>query len=138
MVKEAPATPEYIVRLNEGDVPGEDEIAVPAFTLRLSTPEKKTKRYGIGHTEFFRQRDVLIDGLARDEFEQTDLEALLTTWYAGSSILLPVSDYSDEDAPVAMAPAEVIKAVIGTEETETEIDAIRYYVFAHLTIEYVE
>lgn len=138
LVKEAPATPEHIVRLNEGDTPGEHEVAIPALSLHLPAPEQKMKRLGLGHTEFFRQRDILIDGLAQDEFEQTDLEALFNTWYGGSGVLLSVSDYTDEENPVSLAPVEVIRAVIGTEEAETEIDAVRYYLFARLTIEYVE
>lgn len=137
LVKESPANPEHIVRLNDGESPADYEIPIPALTLQVG-PDHRGNRYGMGHSEFFRTRTITIDGLARDEFEQADLERVLSDWLLDEMPRLSVSDYADPNSPVALNPIEIRSSRVVKTELSTELDALRYYVRAEVEVEYVE
>jgi hypothetical protein len=138
LVKEAPENPEQIVVLNEGDVPAADEIPVPALTLQIAGPEESKGRYGLGHEEFFRRTPIRVDGFARNEFEQSDLVKLFQTWVGRGSGTLPISDYTNPNAPVVLEPAVIVRMKADKDELLGANKALRYYVYLWFEIEYVE
>ncbi len=138
LVKEAPENPEHIVVLNDGDTPEADHIPIPAMTLQIAGPEERKSRYGLGHSEFFRRLPIRIDGFGRDEFEQADLVKLFQTWVGRGTGNLAISDYTDPNVPVALAPAEVVRFRADKDELLGANKALRYYVYLWFEIEYVE
>lgn len=136
LVPEFPANPTYVVRLNSEDDEGE-EVVIPAFTLLLG-PVRKLKRLGIGQKEFFRERKIIIDGFARDSFEQRKLADALYDWLDEKE-QIPVLDYdSDPDTPPPLEPVWVGWVEVHHQELAGETDAVRYYIRAVATLRYVE
>jgi hypothetical protein len=137
LVKEAPANPEYIVRLNDGELPTEKQIPIPALTLQLVGGEERGKRVGLGHSEFFRKQRIQIDGFVSDEYQQAEFVALLKNWIDRNNVWLNVWDYTTA-TPEELSSVEVVKVSVDKAELVEEIESIRYYIFARFEIEYVE
>ena len=142
LVPEFPATPAYLVKsagLNDGSIPREQEIQVPAFALVLPTAPKKIRRAGIGESIFERQRGFRIEGFAWDEFQQRELFDFFYNWLEAGTVMLPVWDYASNPAsPPALDPVEVIRADVQKAELIHEVEAIRYYISVSVIISYFE
>lgn len=139
LVPDFPANPTYIVRLNDGGSPGAEEIAVPAFALRLDDSPERGDRAGIGESVFYRERTFEIDGFAADDFQQRELMDFFYEWLQIGDVYLPVWDYStDPDNPTSLEPLEVWRAYVEKENFLHEIEAIRYYIRIVAIVRYVE
>jgi hypothetical protein len=142
LTPEFPANPAYLVKtagLNDGSVPTDEEIQVPAFTLVLPTGPKKIAPFGLGDSMFERQRGFRIEGFAWDEFQQRELMDFFYNWLEAGTVMLPVWDYASNPAsPPALAPVEVIRADVQKAELIHEVEAIRYYVSVTAIISYYE
>jgi hypothetical protein len=137
-----PANPAYLVRsagLNDGNIPKDEEITVPAFSLRLPTAPKKIRRMGIGEHEFERRRGFTITGFAWDEFQQRELLDFFYEWLDGGDVYLPVWDYtSDPATPLPLNPVQVERVDVISGELVTEVEAVRYPLSASAVISYIE
>lgn len=139
LVPDFPAEPTYIVRLNDGSSPSAEEIAVPAFSLRVSDGPRKRSRLGIGSLEFERERAFQIDGFAYDEFQQRELMDFFYDWLDEGNKRLPILDYSlDAASPTPLPSVDVWRAYVEKEELIHEVQAIRYYVKVTGIVRYVE
>src|SRR4051812_31553774 len=111
LTPEFPANPAFLVKtagLNDGSIPTDEQILVPAFALVLPTAPKKIRRAGIGDSTFERQRGFRIEGFAWDEFQQRELMDFFYNWLEAGTVMLPVWDYaSNPSTPPALDPVEV-------------------------------
>lgn len=139
LVSEFPANPTFIVRL-KSDTAGAEEIVVPALSLRLTKLPMQVESLGIGHTERYWEREVMVDGLAADEFQHRDLLDLLHDWLRSVEFKkFGINDYdTNKSAPPALEPVEIQSAGVFGQELVHENEAVRYYMQATARFQYVE
>jgi hypothetical protein len=139
LLDEVPLNPTFITSPSAGDYASQDEIVTPAFAMQVQPP-RKIARLGLGHTNFEREMDVFIGGIASDSRQQATLASALYEWleFQDTNYYMPISDYSIPASPVALDPAEVWWADVSTLEVATEVDTIRYQINIELKLRFVE
>lgn len=140
LVAEFPANPTYIVRL-KSEQSGAEEIVVPALSLRATTMPKRIALLGLGHKEYWWEREIMIDGLAADDFQQRDLLDLLHDFQQSEEFKeFTIYDYkSDPTTPPQLDnPARVMSAGERGQELVHENPAVRYYLQGTMRVQYVE
>lgn len=142
LVPEFPPDPLNVVRspvLNDGTVPTDTQVMVPAFAISIPGSPKKMRRAGIGDAAFERWLTIYIYGFAYNDFQQRALKDLLYEWLEIGDVRLSVWDYdSNPSSPTALDRMDVVNAIIGKEERVTEIDAIRYFLEAEIIVSFFE
>jgi hypothetical protein len=142
LVSDFPTDPVNVTRsprLNDGTVPSEGQILVPAFALSIDDSPIRIRRVGLGQAEFERWLTVYIYGFTYDDFQQRKLKDVLYDWLQIGDVRLQVWDYdSNAVTPSELESMDVINAQVTKEERVTEIEAIRYYVAAEIIVSYFE
>lgn len=137
LIQDTPVNPTFITSaVNYVD---KDTIVIPAFTVRVQPP-RKLQRMGLGDTTYEREMDLRIGGIAVNSRQQTALASALYEWLDIGDVnyLMPISDYANPAAPVALDPAEVWWSSVTTPEVATEVDTIRYQINIELILRFVE
>jgi hypothetical protein len=162
LVPDFPANPTYIVRLKSENA-GPEEIVLPALTLHCLRGARRVEHVGLGHADYLWERHVLIDGLARDEFQQRELADLLHEWLNDEwRKRMPMGDFGAPEQSAntateffppdffamsavvegqgvpALHDAYVEMATTDREELSVENEAARHYLRADVLLRYYE
>lgn len=136
-----PAHPTNVQRLKSGELT-EDELVVPALSLRTLGSPLKGAIQGLGHRDYEWIRDFMVDGFAADQFQHRELADTLLDWLSqGEYKYLPVSDYSTDPAnPTELDTVVVLQeySAVQRKELVHDVEAVRYYIQATARITYVE
>jgi hypothetical protein len=139
LVPEFPANAAFIVRL-KGDSAGAEEIVIPAFAVHVALPRRDSIQ-GLGHSDYTWMRDLRVDGLAADEFQQTDLAELLHEWLQSvEDKQFVILDYTSDAAdPSPLDPLWIEHAdPVWSTELVGAVEAVRFYTRATAVMSYIE
>lgn len=143
LVPDFPENPAFVVRKQglNGDTASAEEVVVPAMTLMvLDTPTPIGIR-GLGHRDRDWERSFRIDGIASDDFQQRELADLVHDWLLDEqNKTFTISDYDTDtvNPPVLADPVVVEFAHVGRKTLPQEVEAVRPYFYATVTLSYIE
>lgn len=143
LVPDFPEDPAFVVRKQglNGDTASPEEVVVPAMTLMVLDTPIPVAILGLGHKEREWERSLRIDGIATDDFQQRELADLLHDWLlAEQNKAFTISDHDGDPAsPVVLEdPVYVEFAHVARKTLPQEVEAVRPYFYATVTLSYIE
>lgn len=139
LVPDFPANPDSIVRLRSDREA--EEIVVPALAIIVGPSPRRVGIVGLGHKDYWWERQISVDGFALDEFQHRELADLLHDWLESEEEKeIPVYDFDiDPDNPTLLdEPLRVSFSTVAREELVNKVEAVRYYMRAVALVNYVE